>query len=129
MYYFGIKDRIRRLEIKPVNEASRLNDEKRNHLDDPGLFLSRLRFFFPSGRRNGFKEYNKGLTLYHKGHYEDALELFQQAIDENLEFWQAYQMSGYCHFDCGTRKTPSSLSRRVSTLTRAIPSSLKFTRI
>ncbi len=48
---------------------------------------------------NGLKEYKKGLNLYHQGHYEEALELFQQAIDENLEFWQSFQMVGYCHFE------------------------------
>jgi tetratricopeptide (TPR) repeat protein len=63
------------------------------------FFFLAFAFFSPADAGNGFKEYNKGLTLYHKGHYEDALELFQQAIDENLEFWQAYQMSGYCHFE------------------------------
>ncbi len=61
--------------------------------------LLTLASFSPAQAGNGLKEYRKGLSLYHKGHFEDALELFQQAIDENLEFWQAYQMAGYCHFE------------------------------
>ena len=65
----------------------------------PFFFVMTLAAHVPAHAGNGLKEYNKGLSLYHKGHYEDALELFQLAIDENLEFWQAYQMSGYCHFE------------------------------
>jgi tetratricopeptide (TPR) repeat protein len=48
---------------------------------------------------NGLKDYKKGLQLYQQSRYEQALERFQQAIDENLEFWQAYQMVGYCCFE------------------------------
>ena len=48
---------------------------------------------------NGVKDYKKGLWFYQQGRYEDALEHFQQAIDQNLEFWQAYQMVGYCCFE------------------------------
>ena len=63
------------------------------------FFMLTLGSFSQANAGTGLKEYKKGLSLYHKGHYEDALELFQQAIDENLEFWQAYQMAGYCHFE------------------------------
>src|SRR5579872_4401224 len=48
---------------------------------------------------DGLKDYKKGLQLYQQCRYEQALERFQQAIDENLEFWQAYQMVGYCCFE------------------------------
>ena len=48
---------------------------------------------------NGLKDYKKGLQLYQQARYEQALERFQQAIDENLDFWQAYQMVGYCCFE------------------------------
>ena len=48
---------------------------------------------------NGMKDYKIGLQLYQQCRYEQALERFQQAIDENLEFWQAYQMVGYCCFE------------------------------
>ncbi|HUO58828.1 MAG TPA: tetratricopeptide repeat protein [bacterium] len=48
---------------------------------------------------SGVKNYKKGLSFYQQGRYADALERFQQAIDDNLEFWQAYQMAGYCCFE------------------------------
>jgi tetratricopeptide (TPR) repeat protein len=44
-------------------------------------------------------DYRKGLDLYAKGRYEAALERFQLAIDENWNFWQSYQMAGYCYFE------------------------------
>lgn len=45
------------------------------------------------------KDYKKGLALYHQGKYAEAMERFEQALDGNFEFWQAYQMIGYCHFE------------------------------
>lgn len=45
------------------------------------------------------KDYKKGLALYHQGKYEEAMERFEQALDGHFEFWQAYQMIGYCHFE------------------------------
>jgi tetratricopeptide (TPR) repeat protein len=44
-------------------------------------------------------DYKKGLMLYQQGFYEQALERFQLAIDGNWEFWQSYQMVGYCYFE------------------------------
>ncbi|HJT24338.1 MAG TPA: tetratricopeptide repeat protein [bacterium] len=44
-------------------------------------------------------DYRKGLDLYTKGHYEAALERFQLAIDGNWNFWQSYQMAGYCYYE------------------------------
>ncbi|SRR5579871_2690863 len=44
-------------------------------------------------------DYRKGLDLYSKGRYEAALERFQLAIDGNWNFWQSYQMAGYCYFE------------------------------
>lgn len=44
-------------------------------------------------------DYRKGLDLYAKGCYEAALERFQLAIDGNWNFWQSYQMAGYCYFE------------------------------
>lgn len=44
-------------------------------------------------------DYRKGLDLYTKGQYEPALVRFQLAIDGNWEFWQSYQMAGYCYFE------------------------------
>jgi len=62
------------------------------------LFFS-LCAFAQAKSDNGMKDYKKGLQLYQQCRYEQALERFQQAIDENLEFWQAYQMVGYCCFE------------------------------
>lgn len=42
--------------------------------------------------------YKQGLCFYLGGHYEKALVKFEQATDENFDFWQSYQMIGYCHF-------------------------------
>jgi len=69
------------------------------------IFISLLGFLFSlsttaiAGTENGVKYYKKGLVLYGQGYYEEALERFQQALDENFEFWQAYQMVGYCYFE------------------------------
>lgn len=45
------------------------------------------------------KDYLKGLDLYLAGRYEEALTRFHWAIDEKWDFWQSYQMLGYCHFE------------------------------
>ena len=45
------------------------------------------------------KDYLKGLDLYLAGHYEEAITRFHWAIDEKWDFWQSYQMLGYCHFE------------------------------
>jgi tetratricopeptide (TPR) repeat protein len=44
-------------------------------------------------------DYKIGLSLYSGGHYESALNHFLQAVDENFDFWQSYQMVGYCYFE------------------------------
>ena len=44
-------------------------------------------------------DYRKGLELYSQGRYESALVRFQLAIDERWNFWQSYQMVGYCFFE------------------------------
>ncbi len=44
-------------------------------------------------------DYRVGLNLYAKGRYEAALVRFQLAIDGNWDFWQSYQMVGYCYFE------------------------------
>ena len=73
------------------------------------LLLAGLLFLAPSFSRAGFKptpesDYRKGLELYLQGHYEAALVRFQMAIDENWDFWQAYQMVGYCYFELRERE-------------------------
>lgn len=63
------------------------------------LFLS---FFFLAtlGRAETIaaKYYLAGLQFYEKSQYDDALEKFERATDENFDFWQSYQMIGYCYF-------------------------------
>lgn len=44
-------------------------------------------------------DYRKGLDLYTQGRYEAAIVRFQLAIDGNWNFWQSYQMVGYCYFE------------------------------
>ena len=43
-------------------------------------------------------DYKTGLTFYQKCQYEKALQYFQSASDEDFNFWQSYQMTGYCYF-------------------------------
>jgi len=43
-------------------------------------------------------DYKAGLALYQKCQYEKALEHFQWAMDDDFNFWQSYQMAGYCYF-------------------------------
>jgi tetratricopeptide (TPR) repeat protein len=45
------------------------------------------------------KDYFKGLDYYLAGRYEEAITRFHWAIDEKWDFWQSYQMLGYCHFE------------------------------
>jgi tetratricopeptide (TPR) repeat protein len=49
--------------------------------------------------RNADWYYKSGLALYQKASYEDALERFEQALDENFEHWQSYQMIGNCFYN------------------------------
>jgi len=68
------------------------------------LFLITLLFLIPAFSGAASKvtpesDYRKGLDLYSKGRYEAALVRFQLAIDGNWNFWQSYQMAGYCYFE------------------------------
>jgi tetratricopeptide (TPR) repeat protein len=63
-----------------------------------------IAFLLPAFLRAEFNstpenDYRRGLDLYAKGKYEAALERFQLAIDGNWNFWQSYQMVGYCYFE------------------------------
>jgi tetratricopeptide (TPR) repeat protein len=49
------------------------------------------------------RDYKMGLSFYLKGTYEKALVRFEQAIDHNFDFWQSYQMVGYCYFELRDR--------------------------
>ena len=45
------------------------------------------------------KDFKKGLDLFYKNQFEAALVRFQMAIDGNWNFWQSYQMVGYCYYE------------------------------
>jgi tetratricopeptide (TPR) repeat protein len=67
------------------------------------ILILGLVFAFPvfasrNSARNADWYYNAGLALYQKASYEDALERFEQALDENFEHWQSYQMIGNCYY-------------------------------
>ena len=44
-------------------------------------------------------DFKKGLNLFYKNQFEAALVRFQLAIDEDWNFWQSYQMVGYCYYE------------------------------
>lgn len=50
-------------------------------------------------RKDYLLDYKKGLALYAQGRYEKALDCFEYAIDNKFDFWQSYQMVGYCYFE------------------------------
>ena len=56
-------------------------------------------FLWASSKTTPETDYRKGLDLFSKGRYEAALVRFQLAIDGNWNFWQSYQMVGYCYFE------------------------------
>jgi len=65
------------------------------------VFLCAFGIFFSPVRGRGesaLEDYRAGLELYQKCQYEKALERFQWAFDVDLNFWQSYQMAGYCFF-------------------------------
>jgi tetratricopeptide (TPR) repeat protein len=65
--------------------------------------------FLWAGPRDTAKiDYRTGLELYQQGRYEQALERFQFSSDEDWNFWQSYQMAGYCYFEL--REKDSALS-------------------
>src|SRR5579885_3115664 len=55
--------------------------------------------FLTAATKGSIRDYKKGLELYGQGRYEQALERFELAIDGNFNFWQSYQMVGYCYFE------------------------------
>jgi tetratricopeptide (TPR) repeat protein len=64
-----------------------------------GLTFFAPLFLWADSKVTPEKDYKKGLELYGQGRYEAALVRFQLAIDENWNFWQSYQMVGYCYFE------------------------------
>lgn len=55
--------------------------------------------FLLAATKGSIRDYKKGLEFYGQGRYEQALERFELAIDGNFNFWQSYQMVGYCYFE------------------------------
>jgi tetratricopeptide (TPR) repeat protein len=73
-----------------------------------GLFLASFILDHSQARAGGLRkdyllDYKKGLTLYAQGRYEKALDCFEYAIDNKFDFWQSYQMVGYCYFELRER--------------------------
>jgi tetratricopeptide (TPR) repeat protein len=73
--------------------------------------------------RNAEWYYEAGLALYQKANYEDALVRFEQALDENFDYWQSYQMIGNCHYNL--RNKEKALAAFEQSL-RINPSNLKL---
>lgn len=46
-------------------------------------------------------DFQKGMTAYNLGQFEDALLDFKQALDDDPDSWEAYQQEGYCYFHLG----------------------------
>ncbi len=46
----------------------------------------------------GLSDYKTGYRLYQQGYYEKAIRYFCNAVDEDMDFWQCYQMIGNCYF-------------------------------
>jgi len=63
------------------------------------LFLAPISHLNAITLKDYIRDYKMGLSFYLKGNYEKALVRFEQAIDENFDFWQSYQMVGYCYFE------------------------------
>ena len=52
-----------------------------------------------AGKDIAVDNYNLGLSLFYKNHYEQALSRFLEAADQNFNSWQSYEMAGYCYFE------------------------------
>ena len=64
-----------------------------------GMLVLVPAFLWAGSKVTPKSDYLKGLDFYSKGQYEAALLRFQWAIDEDWNFWQSYQMVGYCYFE------------------------------
>jgi len=49
------------------------------------------------------EDFQKGMVSYNDGQYQEALNHFQDAVNENPDSWQSYQMEGYCDYYLGNR--------------------------
>lgn len=48
--------------------------------------------------------YRKGLQLKQKGHYQKAIQSFNQAIDKKIKFADAYFERGVCFYKLGNNR-------------------------
>jgi tetratricopeptide (TPR) repeat protein len=48
--------------------------------------------------------YQKGLQLKQKGHYQKAIHAFNQAIDNQIKFAEAYFERGICFYKLGNNR-------------------------
>jgi tetratricopeptide (TPR) repeat protein len=48
--------------------------------------------------------YQKGLHLKQKGHYQKAIQAFNQAIDNKIKFAEAYFERGVCFYKLGNNR-------------------------
>ena len=52
--------------------------------------------------------YQKGLQLEQKGHYQKAIQAFNQAIDYKIKLAQAYFHRGVCFYKLGNTRQASN---------------------
>ena len=75
--------------------------------------------------------YQKGLQLKQKGHYQKAIHAFNQAIDNQIKFAQAYFERGICFYKLGNnRQATDDLAAAAGTIGYEILTSLggRYTR-
>lgn len=49
-------------------------------------------------------DFQKGMTAYNLGNYEEALKDFNAALDDNPDSWESYEQQGYCYFHLNDQK-------------------------
>ena len=52
--------------------------------------------------------YQEGLQLRQKGHYQEAIQAFNQAIDNKMKFAEAYFERGLCFYKLGIDRQATS---------------------
>jgi len=52
--------------------------------------------------------YQKGLQLRQKGHYQEAIHAFNQAIDHKIKLAEAYFERGLCFYKLGNNRQATS---------------------
>ena len=70
------------------------------------FFLSGIFLFttgIPLAQATAPDHFQKGMVSYNLGNYQEALQSFDHAIDDNPDSWEAYQQAGYCYFHLDQR--------------------------